>query len=160
MAAVVPFIPYIISAIGVGVSYEGQRKAGSQAEDARRMQAEALGEQASQIERQGEREEDIARGRLRQLLAKQRTAYAKAGVDLSTGSPLTILAATAAEGEKELGLIRQETKETAAATRKGAQLQTLYGRSERAAGRTGATGTLLAGLGSVGSGAYKTYKSK
>jgi hypothetical protein len=81
-----------------------------------------------------------ARTRLRKLLASQRTLYAKAGVDIASGSPLMTLASTAAEGEREALSIRYGGQETAAQQR-------FYGRQARRAGTIRATSTFLTGLG-------------
>lgn len=142
MAAAVPFIPHIISAVAAGVSYVGQRRAAKDSESARQMQAAAL-------EREGIQKEEIARERLKKLLASQRTLYAKAGVDLSTGSPLTVLADTAAQGEQEALNIRRGVTE-------GAEITRFQGRAESRAARTRATGTLLGSLASTGRSAYRT----
>ena len=50
---------------------------------------------------EGKYEEAASRERLKKLMGTQRSLYAKAGVDISSGSPLLMLAETAAEGEME-----------------------------------------------------------
>ncbi|MCK5504209.1 MAG: hypothetical protein KAJ10_03560 [Thermodesulfovibrionia bacterium] len=146
MAPIVPFIPAIIGAVGVGVSVVGQRRAAKEARSAREMQATA-------IAREGVQREEVARTRLKKLLASQRALYAKAGVDLSTGSPLTVLADTAARGEQEALNIRRGATEGAGITR-------FQGAAEARAGRTRATGTLLAGLATTGGSAFKTFQAQ
>lgn len=141
-------LPYISAAVGVGaaaVSYEGQRKAASQSEDVSLANAAAMDANATL-------EEDAARKRLKLLMGSQRALYAKAGVDLSTGSPLTVLAATAYEGEKE-------AKQIGAAIRRGADITRTEGSNYAKAGRTAAGGTLLSGLASSAGSAYSTYRT-
>ena len=51
-------------------------------------------------------DENQQRNRIKRLMGTQRTLYAKAGVDLTSGSPLLVLADTASEGEKSALNIR------------------------------------------------------
>lgn len=134
-------IPIILSGVATtAVSYYGQREAGEEEQAARNIEAAA-------VERQGVEEEKASRLKLKKLLASQRALFAKAGVDLSTGSPLTILAHTAAEGEKQAIDIRRGAKEQADILR-------FQGSAAKRASRTRATGTLLSGLASTGGSAY------
>ena len=134
-----------IAGLGLGVAgtiatAQAQRQAG-------RDQQAAYDLQAAAAERTGLQEEQVARARLAKLLSSQRALYAKAGVDLSTGSPLTVLAATAAEGEREALTIRTGAEEEAEFLR-------FQGRAARAAGSTQAGATLLSGLGSTATKAF------
>ena len=137
MAAALPWIMAGASAIGSISSARAQKQAGEQEQIGFNLQA-------AQIERQGIQEEEISRTKLKRLLATQRAAYAKAGVDISSGSPLTILAATAAEGEKEALNIRMGTEESA-------EMARFSGRTARSVGESRSKATLLGGLGSAGS---------
>lgn len=139
------FIMAGISAVGTISSAAAQAQAGKDEQAAYNMRAAA-------IERQGAQEEDVARQRLRKLAASQRALYAKAGVDLSSGSPLTVLSATAAEGEKEALTIRRGAQEEAG-------FQRFYGGQARAAGKRKAVGTLLSGLGQAGMSAFSAPKA-
>lgn len=121
-------------------SANAQKKAG-EAEQA------AYNVNAAMVEQRGEQEESAARDKLRRLMGTQRAAYAKAGVDLSSGSPLSLLAFTKAEGEKEALNIRLEAQKEAAVGRwTGAQA------AETA--KQKANATLLTGLGQAGSTAF------
>lgn len=178
-----PAIPYLLAAtVAMGAfSANAQYQAGRSQQKAYEYQAEvskregelsqaAANMEAASIERQGAQEEDIARQRLRVLLGRQRSLYAKAGVDLSTGSPLTVLAATAAEGEQDALTIRASAEEQAAITRYQGRIgqyrsgleaegSRFSGRSARLTGKTQATTTVLSTLGTVaamGSGGGKT----
>lgn len=138
---------------------QAQRQQGRDEQAVRNMQAAALETQATQIERKGISEEAVSRARLKKLMSSQRALYAKAGVDLSSGSPLTVLTATALEGDKEAAGIRLNTGEEARATRSGAGLQRFYGKQSLRAGGTKARGTLLSGLGKAASQGYSMYKT-
>jgi hypothetical protein len=78
------------------------------------------------------------------LMGKQRSLYAKAGVDITSGSPLLVLADTAMQAEEEQQRIR-------ASGETSAQMQRYYGDVSAYAGTTGAMGTFLTSLGKSGS---------
>lgn len=177
--------PYIIAVVlSAAFSANAQYQAGRSQQKAYEYQAEVAkreGElsqqaadlEAASIERQGEQEEALARQRLRIILGRQKSLYAKAGVDLSTGSPLTVFAATAAEGEQDALTIRSSTAEQAAITRYQGRIgqyrsgleaegSRYSGRAAMTAGKTAATSTLLSSFGSaysMGSGGGKTGTS-
>jgi len=148
MAAAIPYIGYALAALTAAGSYasaKAQAQAGADEQAGNNLQATA-------IERKGVQDEENSRSRLRRLLASQRAMYAKAGVDISSGSPLTVMADTAAEGEKEALNIRFGAKEEAGFRR-------FYGKQAATAGRRAAGATLLTGLGSAASSAYSAYSS-
>jgi hypothetical protein len=74
-----------------------------------------------------------------ELAAKQASAYARAGVDVASGSPLLIMAATAARGAQQGEQIKQAGTEEAS-------LQTYYGKIAAWQGKMGGIGTFLTGL--------------
>lgn len=151
MAAAIPYVLLAISAAGAVTSYQAQKKAGRDEQAARNMKADALEEQAGRVERRGDFEEEQARLRLKKLMASQRTLYAKAGVDLSSGSPITVLAATAGQGAEEIEMIRQNTAEEAEAVRTGVGLERFYGTTGVQAADIRARGNLLSSFGQIGS---------
>ena len=130
----------VISLIGTGLSALGQHQAG-------RAEQGAYEYNAQITERKTTQEEYNSRTRLRKLMASQRALYAKAGVDITSGSPLMVLADTAAEGEKEALSIRYGGQETAAQQR-------YYGKQAKKAGTMKATSTFLTGLGQAGTQYY------
>lgn len=73
------------------------------------------------------------------LVGKQASAYARAGVDLASGSPLLIMAATAARGAQQGKQIEQAGTEEAA-------LQRYYGRIAAWQGKMGGIGAFLSGM--------------
>lgn len=107
VSAAAPYALGALSLVGASSSAQAQQEAGRAEQDAYNVNA-ALAKQ------KGEQEEEISRDRLRRLMATQRTLYAKAGVDLSSGSPLSLLVATKAEGEKEALNIRIGAQKEAA----------------------------------------------
>jgi hypothetical protein len=139
MAAILPVLKVIAvgaSIVGTAVSVFGRVQVG-------RDQAQALEVNAQITERQAQEQERNARIRLERLKSSQRAQFAKAGVDLTSGSPLMIFAETELLGEQEIEAIRTTGVETAAQKRAQA------GRAVRA-GQIGGATTLLTGLGSTG----------
>jgi len=103
------------------------------------------------VERKSAQEEKASREKTRKLLGTQRALFAKAGVDISEGSPLLIMAETAREGEEEALAIRRGGKEEA-------RLERFYGRQAKKAGRMRGISTFLTGLGQTGLGFYAARK--
>lgn len=135
MAPLAAAAPYIVGA-GAAVSAFGSYKSGQAQASAGKYNAKLATQQAAQ-------NEETVRNRLRKLLASQRALYAKAGVDLSSGSPVSVLAETAAEGERDALIVRYGGQAEAAQ-------QKMYASSAKTAGIMGGIGTLLTGLGQAG----------
>jgi len=97
-------------------------------------------------------EEEASRKKSKYLLGKQRLLYAKAGVDISAGSPLAMMAYTAGEAEKEAQMIGWggETE---------AEKQRMYGKAAARAGEIGGISTFLTGLGTAAT-QYTKQRSK
>jgi hypothetical protein len=95
-------------------------------------------------------DEEQSRERTKRLIGHQRTLYAKAGVDLSSGSPLLNFAETAAEGEEEAMAIRAGGNVGANQELNQATLNRFYGQNAKTAGSIGAASTFLSGLGQAG----------
>ena len=77
--------------------------------------------------------------RYAQLVGKQATAYAASGVDITSGSPLLMMAATAGRGGKEAAQIYQAGTEASA-------LDTYYGKLAAWRGKMAGIGTFLSGI--------------
>lgn len=77
--------------------------------------------------------------RFTQLVGKQATAYAASGVDVASGSPLLIMAATAARGGTEAEQIEQAGTEQS-------NLQRYYGRIAAFSGTMSGIGSFLSGM--------------
>ena len=72
-------------------------------------------------------------------IGRQANAYAGAGVDITSGSPLLIMAATAARGGEQGEQIEQAGEEEAA-------LQRYYGKMAAFSGTAGGIGSFLSGM--------------
>jgi hypothetical protein len=74
-----------------------------------------------------------------ELVGRQASAYARAGVDVASGSPLLVMAATAARGAQEGEEIKQAGTEEA-------NLQRYYGKIAAWQGEMGGIGSFLTGM--------------
>ena len=83
------------------------------------------------------------------LVGRQAAAYAGAGVDIASGSPLLIMAATAARGGKQGEMIRQSGTQEA-------NLQRYYGKMAAWGGTMAGIGDFLSGISQSASGYYNT----
>jgi len=107
------------------------------------LQQRILERQAQATEYETQYAEEQSRLKTKQLQGRQRVLYAKAGVDISSGSPLTIMASTASQGEREALMIRRAGAEQA-------KMQRWYGKVAKKAGRmafySGMTSGTLSGI--------------
>jgi hypothetical protein len=133
-----------VSALSSGVSAIGQYQQGQAQRAAYEQNAEIIKQNTE--EKQMESEAKYAN-----LLGKQRSLYAKAGVDISSGSPLLVMAATAMQEGEESASIK-EAGEMAAAQ------QQFAGDVAAFQGDTGAMSTFVTGLNKAAFG-YKLRKA-
>jgi hypothetical protein len=141
--AALPFIFAGVSAVGSIMSANAQVQEGKAQEAAYNYNAQVTTQNAAT-------EEEASRLKLRKLLGTQAAMYAKAGIDLSSGSPLLMLADTAAQGEQEALSIRYKGQNEA-------NLQRFYGQQASKTATAKATGTLVTGLGNAGLSGYAAY---
>lgn len=133
-----------MSAISSGVSGIAQYKAG---------QAEKAADEynADVILRKMAEDEAASRAEFSRLMGRQRSLYAKAGVDISSGSPLLVLADTAMKEETEAQRIRKAGTDQA-------NLQRYYGRVAAYRGKVSGISTFLTGLGQSAGSLYQATK--
>ena len=152
------YIGSILGAVGGGISAYGQIQSAKVESAAYKYNASINEADAVAARRKADYEEKESRKRLQALMGTQRTLYAKAGVDLSSGSPLLVLAETAAEGEEEAMNIRWGGDVAVAEEKNKATLNRFYARQTVKAGKRAAWSTALSSFsGSAGS-AVSTYK--
>jgi hypothetical protein len=85
------------------------------------------------------------------LIGRERSLYAKAGVSISSGSPLLVAVAMAGQGEEETGRILEAGTEESS-------IEQFYGRQAAFAGTMGGIGTFLSGLSKAGIMSQKANK--
>jgi len=132
--------------MAAAVAAYAQYQQGKQQEEVQELEAEYREHEGTLIENQAIREADSHRKAVRRLIATQRAKMAASGVDISSeGSPLTLFAQTAYEGEMDAqdiiyaGKIGKQTKGMAAS------MSRFRGSQAKIAGRWAAMGTLASG---------------
>ncbi len=142
----------VTAGVGTGMSAYGQYKqgeaakaAGSAAEDVAAANAEAIRDKAAY-------EEEIQRDKLKKIMGRQRTLYAKAGVNIDEGSPLLALMQSAEEGERDAQAIRYGGEVNAAQQLNQGRMAAFQGEQAYQAGIMSAGSTFLTGLGNAGMG--------
>lgn len=123
-------------AVGAGVTGLGQYESGQQQRAAYDFNAD-MTLQAMQDKQK------TTEATYTNLIGKQATAYAAAGVDITSGSPLLMMAHTAAQGGTE------EASEAEAGTEE-AKLQRYYGKVAAFNGTVGGISSFISGLGKAG----------
>jgi hypothetical protein len=152
------YVSSILGAFGGGISAYGQIQSAKVEAAAYKYNASINDANAVAERRKADYDEKQSRKKLATLMGTQRALYAKAGVDLSSGSPLFVLAETAAEGEEEAQNIRWAGDVNVAEQKNQATLNRFYAKRTVKAGKTAAWSTALSSMsGSAGS-AYSTYK--
>lgn len=148
---------------GAAISAYGQKKAGDAAKAAGDYNAAVARNNAILSQRAAKDAE--ARGKVEAqkqqtltdaAIARSRAAFAAAGVDVNTGSPLDVQADIGAAGKQDELAIRQNARREALGfyaqandfTSRG-QLAQFEGAAAQQAGNIGAAGTLLSSAGSV-----------
>jgi hypothetical protein len=118
-----------------GAAYSGwaQYEAGKEEKAAYQYNADI-------VMRETEQAEEAAALKSQALLGRQRSLYAKAGVDITSGSPLLIALDTAMQAQKEQARIQQ------AGTSKATLLR-YYGKMAKWRGEVAGISTFLSGLG-------------
>lgn len=135
-----------------------ERKQGQAAEQIGEYNAKTLEQEAQASDEKYALAEKDHRTKVRRLLATQRALYAKSGMDLSSGSPLAMLALTTSEGEMDSLLIRHEGVTERNRLLNEANLQRYYGRVGMTMGRFSSQATFLGSLGKTSLQAAKTIK--
>lgn len=129
---------------GTGLAAAGQISSGIAAGRAADFNAR-VAEQNAELERwRSARDERLFRRDARRLQGKQRAAIAKSGVT-TAGSPLEVLAETAAQAEEEALAIRFGGNVAHDRAKAQASLHRFEGRQRRLAGALGAGSSLLTG---------------
>lgn len=131
----------IVAAIAAYAQY----KQSEHEADMMEAQADYQDWEASLAESQSIRDADRHRKNVRRLIGRQTAKLAASGVDISSGSPLTLMAETAYEGEMDAQDILYQGKISKTAKEYGAKLSRFRASGTRIAGRWAAMGTLASG---------------
>lgn len=131
-----PTYQYGMSAVGTGLSAFSKYQEGQAKKEAYDYDAKLA------LKKAGIEEKQI-REKYSRLMGRRRSLYAKAGVDITSGSPLLDMAETAAMAEEEAMTKRSEGHTEAERLR-------MYGKISANTGLTSAMSTLFSGISSIG----------
>jgi hypothetical protein len=151
MAPAVMVAASVASAVATGYSAYSSGQAQKEQADYNAEVAKAEGEAAKQ---KAEYDAEQSRRKFKAILGEQILNYSKAGVDITSGSPLLLLSAQAKEGERERQQIRYEGRLGINRARNQASLYGLTGRNAYRAGVIGAGTSFLTGVAKTGSMLY------
>lgn len=143
-----------MSFIGSLISAKGSRDEGISKSTAYKYNAAINEQNAVAARTKADWEETQSREKSRKLLGTQRALYAKAGVDLSSGSPLLVLAETAGEAEGEAQAIRWGGDVAVGEQKNMATLNRFYGKAAKKAGNTAMWSGVATAAGSAASSYY------
>ena len=154
----IPIIAVVATVAAAGYSAYAQNQAGKAQERLSNYNAALAEQEASTRERDSRMQANAQRVQNERLLARQRALYAKAGVSMSTGTPLMVQAEQAAELERGAVDIERTGSVEAGRYRQQAALDRMSGKAARQGANMQAVGTLLQGAASATS-QYANYKS-
>lgn len=139
-------------ALGAGAitSAYGSYRQGQAAEEAGRFNAEVSEANAQAARDKAAYEEQLYDRKARQLMGRQRVLYAKAGVDITEGSPLLVMATQAADVERDKWAIRYGGDVSATQELNKARIYRYQGKQGSMAGKIGAIGNIFSGVGTLG----------
>lgn len=136
----------VAAVAGAAVSAYGAVRQGQNAKEAAEYNARASEIEAAEAKRKAAYDAETSSMQFKELMGKQKALYAKAGVDLSSGSPLLTMSfqAEQAERDKQAILYSGKTAEQSSLTR--ASLFRDSGSDSQTAGYISGGSTFLSGL--------------
>lgn len=144
----------VVSAVGAGVSYAGQKSAANAAESAaameaneKRLQARSEAERAAENARRAEQEKS-------RFLARQRAELAASGLAME-GTPIAVLGDSARTLEMEILDIGHQAEQRRRALLAGASVAEFEGKATASSLRTQATAGLISSVASTTASAGK-----
>lgn len=141
----------VITIIAAGVQAYGQYKQSQQQAAVYKYNAQVAQNNAASSRNAASVDEFQVREKNKRVMATQRARYAKANLQLSMGSPLEIMAASARQAELDAQIIRYRGELGAAGFESQASLLTSQAKSIRQAGVIAAGSSLLSGAASASS---------
>lgn len=150
MSTVIGIISLVAGVVGSAMSANAQAQAGEAEKKAYEFNAQLKEQEAEQLKTKAMWDESLSREQSREHIAKMRAMYAKSGVRLDEGSPLLVMADSAAKAEKDALAIRWGGDVDYTQAINEANLMRFYGKNAAKTGRTQAGVTMLQGIGNAG----------
>lgn len=140
------YVAAIAAVAGAAVSAYGAVKQGQAQKEANEYNAQIAEENAAAAKKKAEYDAETSALEWKQLLGKQAALYSKAGVDISSGSPLLTMSFQAEQAERDRQAILYEGKTSSESALSQASLFRFYGSNASAASTYSATSSLLSSL--------------
>ncbi len=156
-----PAVPWIVMgamAVGTMMTAQNQKAAGEAENQAYQANAQMQEQEAKAVETSTNYKAQVQAAEARRMSARQRVLYAKAGVDLGSGSPLLVMAEDAGNAARDVFMTRYAGEVEATKLRNQASLSRFYGDTAEYAGGKEAQATIIQGIGKVGSAYMGTKK--
>jgi len=132
---------------GTALSAFGQIQAGNAAEQAANANAQLITAEG-QAKREAAKYEGLKLSRERvEMIDQQKATYGAAGIDISSGTPLDVMARTASEYERDIGYTGIKADQEMWKAQNEASIMKWKGKQAKYAGWLGAGSTLLSGFG-------------
>jgi len=132
--------------IGAGISAYGMYQTGQNQKREAEYNEDIAENEALASKQKAEFDMETSQKRFKALMGQQVANYSKAGVDITSGSPLLLLATQAEEAERERQAIKYTGDVGASRMFNQGNLYGMQGRNASRAGTIGAGGTLLSGI--------------
>lgn len=149
-------IPAIIMVASAAVSAYGSYKQGKQEKEAANANAEIERQNAAAAQKKAEYDAETSALEWKQLMGKQKAMYAKAGVDIASGSPLLTRAFEAEQAERDRQAILYNGRTASESANARAALYKKTGSDAYKAGQVQAGSTFLSSVAK----AYDSYYSE
>ena len=143
------FLPAVLAVAGTAMQAASAIQEGNAMAAAEKANASLAELQASQVRQSGAYEESQISRAKRQTLATQRARYAKSGVLITEGSPIEVMADTAAQYEKDILATRYNTEVEARRYEYESKYRRQMASRYKTMGYTKAAGTVLLSAGSA-----------
>ena len=140
------YVAAIAAVAGAAVSAYGAVKQGQATKEANEYNAQIAEQNAAAAKKKAAYDAETSALEWKQLLGKQAALYSKAGVDISSGSPLLTMSFQAEQAERDRQAILYEGKTSSESALSQASLFRFYGSNASAASTYSATSSLLSSL--------------
>jgi len=139
-----------LAAAGTGLEAFGQYQAGRQQQAMADYNARLLDQRAAATEQAMRIETEMGHEQARRMKAQQRAAYSASGAEITSGTPLLVMAEQSAIMERDILQQRRNRMIEAQQLRSEAAMTQYGGQMQKRAGTLGAFSTILGGAGKIG----------
>ena len=141
-----PDLASMTNAVSTGMGYAAAKNNAAYQAGVYNNNAKIAEAQERSVGQQGAYEQNQLRDRAKQITGAQKAAFSANGLDISSGSPLAVLADTAYQSEQDIGMSRTNTQMEMWGLQNQANQYRAQASAAKRAGTFAAIGTLLNGI--------------